>query len=99
VHGCGRGPAACAEFGDGGGQSVAVGTTGMITHWLLQTSRDGRSFTTAAQGTWPLSTATATIPLLDTARTRAVRLVITGSLGSVAELRLVTAETSTSARR
>ena len=67
-------------------------STGMVTAWRLQVSLDGTTFTTAASGTWPVSTATELVRLPGDPAVRAVRLVVTAAVGpgvTVAELRLV----------
>lgn len=67
---------------------------GMVTGWRVETSTDGRTFAPAASGSWAPSTATHLVRLPSNVPLRAVRLVITGSIGrcaTVAELGLVAA--------
>jgi hypothetical protein len=67
---------------------------GMVTGWRVETSTDGRSFAGVAAGSWAPSTAAHLVPLGGRSPVRAVRLVVTGSVGScaaLAELGLVSA--------
>jgi hypothetical protein len=66
----------------------------MVTGWRVETSTDGRTYAPAASGSWAPSTATHLVRLPSNVPLRAVRLVITGSIGrcaTVAELGLVAA--------
>lgn len=68
--------------------------TGMVTSWRVETSTDGTSFTPATVGTWSPGTDMHTVRLDTRTPIRAVRLVITGSVGpdaAVAELGLIAA--------
>jgi F5/8 type C domain len=75
--------------------------TGMVTSWRVETSADGHAFSPAAEGSWSPGTGMHTVGLHRGAPIRAVRLVITGSVGpraALAELGLV-ADTGPSGRR
>jgi Glycosyl hydrolase family 59/F5/8 type C domain/Galactocerebrosidase, C-terminal lectin domain len=68
--------------------------TGMVTSWRVETSTDGTTFAPATVGSWSPGTDLHTVRLDTRTPIRAVRLVITGSVGSdaaVAELGLVAA--------
>jgi hypothetical protein len=66
--------------------------TGMVTSWRVETSTDGHVFSRASGGSWSPGTGARAVGLDGERPIRAVRLVITGSVGAyaaVAELRLV----------
>ncbi len=65
-------------------------TNGVITRYRLETSMDGRTFTPAAQGTWPPGDERRTIPLpgVDARYVRLTALEGGGGLASVAEIQV-----------